>query len=178
MTSPGLDKGIIQVYTGDGKGKSTAAFGLAVRAAGHGLHSCIVQFMKAGTYGENKMFAGLQPQIQCFAFGREGYVYKGKSAPEDRARAKEGLDFAREIMFNGKIDILILDELNVALYFDLLPLEDVLDFLNQKPDRVELVLTGRAAPPEIIEKAQLVTEMRMIKHPYQEGILSRKGIEF
>lgn len=178
MTQPRLEKGLIQVYTGDGKGKSTAAFGLAVRAMGHGFKSYIIQFMKAGTYGENTMFARLSPQIQCRAFGREGYVYKGKATPEDQSRAKEGLDFARELMLGGEIDILILDELNVALYFELLSLADVLELINQKPDHVELILTGRCAPPEIVEKANLVTEMRMIKHPYEEGVLSRKGIEF
>lgn len=173
-----LNQGLIQVYTGNAKGKSTAAFGLAVRAAGHGLKVHIVQFMKTGDYGENKALARLAPEIEVRAFGRKGFVHRGGAGPQDYELARQALDYAREIMLSGRADILILDEINNALYFGLLPLHVVLEFLQAKPPQVELVLTGRNAPPEIIELADLVTEMVEVKHPYQQGIGSRAGIEY
>lgn len=174
----GLEQGLIQVYTGNSKGKSTAAFGLAVRAIGQGLKVHIVQFMKTGEYGENRTFARLAPDIQVRAFGRKGFIHKGGAKPEDYALAREALDYAREVMLAGDTDVLILDELNNALYFELLSLDEVQEFLRQKPKQVEIVITGRNAPPEIVAGADLVTEMVEIKHPYQQGIRSRAGIEY
>ncbi|TDA64006.1 MAG: cob(I)yrinic acid a,c-diamide adenosyltransferase [Clostridia bacterium] len=173
-----LNQGLIQVYTGNAKGKSTAAFGLAVRAAGHGLKVHIVQFMKTGDYGENKTLARLAPEIEVRAFGRKGFIHRGGARAEDYELAVQALDYAREIMLSGRADVLILDEINNALYFGLLPLEAVLEFLAAKPPQIELVLTGRNAPREITERADLVTEMLEVKHPYQQGIGSRAGIEY
>lgn len=173
-----LSQGLIQVYTGNAKGKSTAAFGLAVRAAGHGLKVHIVQFMKTGDYGENKALARLAPEVEIAAFGRKGFIHRGGAKPEDYELAHQALDCAREIMLAGRADILILDEINNALYFGLLPLEAVLEFIQAKPPQLELILTGRNAPPEITELADLVTEMLEVKHPYQKGIGSRAGIEY
>lgn len=174
----GLEQGLIQVYTGNSKGKSTAAFGLAVRAAGHGLKVHIVQFMKTGEYGENRTLARLAPDIQIRAFGRQGFIHKGGARPEDYTLAREALEHAREVMLAGEVDVLILDELNNALYFELLSWDEVQAFLQQKPPQVEVVITGRNAPSELVQLADLVTEMVEIKHPYQQGVRSRAGIEY
>jgi cob(I)alamin adenosyltransferase len=174
-----LAQGLIQVYTGNGKGKSTAAFGLAMRAIGQGLRVQIVQFMKSGAYyGEITTIKKLSPDIEVRSFGREGFIKRGNARPEDYALAQEALDFAEEIMLAGERDILILDDINNAVYFELLSVERVLELLKQKPPNVELILTGRNAVVEIIEVAHLVTECREIKHPYQLGIGSRLGIEY
>lgn len=174
-----LEKGLIQVYTGNGKGKSTAGFGLALRAAGHGLKVQIVQFMKTGKdYGEINSLAKLAPEVRVRSFGRPGFITKTGKKPEDYTLAREALHFAREAMLSGSVDVLILDEINNALYFELLKVDEVLDLLRQKPEQVEIVLTGRNAPSEIVEMAHLVTEMVEVKHPYQLGIASRKGIEY
>lgn len=178
MTKPKLEQGLIQVYTGNAKGKSTAAFGLAVRAAGNGFKVLIVQFMKTGNYGENKAFARLAPEVEIHAFGRPGFIHRGGAKPEDYTLARKALAFAEEAMLGGDVDILILDEVNNALFFQLLTIEEVLAFLDRKPPHLELVLTGRNASQEIIDRAHLVTEMREIKHPYQLGVNARQGIEF
>lgn len=174
----GLKYGLVQVCTGDGKGKSTAAFGLALRAAGHGLKVVIVQFMKTPDYGEHKAFARLAPEIQVKTFGRRGFIHRQGIKPEDYELARAGLAFAQEVMVNKKADILILDEINVALYFGLLQEKEVLDFLHKRPPEVEVILTGRYAPEGIKAVADLVTEMRQLKHPYEKGIEARRGIEF
>ena len=175
---PGLKQGLVQVYTGGGKGKTTAAFGLALRAAGHGLKVVIVQFMKTARYGEHKALQYLAPYVLVKAFGRPGFIHRGGVQPEDFEQAHQALSFAREIMLKGEADVLILDEINNALYFGLLEEQEVLNFLKERPPQVEVVLTGRHAPPSIIEAADLVTEMRPIKHPYEKGIPARQGIEF
>ncbi|MBE3582447.1 MAG: cob(I)yrinic acid a,c-diamide adenosyltransferase [Thermoanaerobacteraceae bacterium] len=174
----GLKCGLVQVYTGDGKGKTTAAFGLALRAAGHGLKVVIVQFLKTADYGEHKALARLTPEIQVKAFGRQGFVRRQGLQPEDYERAREALSFAREVMLKREADILILDEINVALHFGLLSEEEVLALLETRPPEMELVLTGRGAPERIVAVADLVTEMRPLKHPYSKGVKARKGIEF
>ncbi|MHB1127174.1 MAG: cob(I)yrinic acid a,c-diamide adenosyltransferase [Bacillota bacterium] len=178
MSNSGLKQGLIQVYTGNGKGKSTAAFGLAVRAAGHGLRVQIIQFMKTGDYGENKALSRLSPEIEVHSFGRKGFISRGGAKPEDTDLAHQALTMAIRLMEQGAVDLLILDEINNALYFDLLTTEEVIQLLQSKPPQVELVLTGRNAPEAIIQEAHLVTEMCEIKHPYQLGIASREGIEF
>ena len=175
---PELKQGLVQVYTGDGKGKTTAALGLALRAAGHGLKVVIVQFMKMPRYGEHRALQYLLPQITVKAFGRPGFIHRSGVQPEDLDQAHNALSFAREIMLKGEVDILILDEINNALYFGLLKEEEVLNFLKERPPQVEVVLTGRNAPSSIIAVADLVTEMRSIKHPYEKGIAARQGIEF
>ncbi len=176
---PQLEKGLIQVYTGSSKGKSTAAFGLALRAVGHGFQVFIVQFMKGSTYyGELNSFKRLEPECRLEHYGLPGWVKKGEARPEDVAEARKALARAEEMMLSGAWDIIILDEINNALWFELLTLEEVLAFINKKPEQVELVLTGRNAPEEIISVAHLVTEMVERKHPYQLGINARKGIEY
>jgi cob(I)alamin adenosyltransferase len=173
-----LERGLVQVYTGDGKGKTTAALGLALRAAGHGLQVVIVQFMKGWPgYGELRAIEWL-PTVTIHPFGRSGWVHPAHPEAEDVERAAKALAFAREIVSGSQADIVVLDEVNVALDYRLLVLEDVLALLDERPDKVELVLTGRNAHPEIIQRADLVTEMSAIKHPYDHGIGARQGIEF
>ncbi|WP_227766124.1 cob(I)yrinic acid a,c-diamide adenosyltransferase [Zhaonella formicivorans] len=174
-----LEKGLVQVYTGNGKGKSTASFGLAVRAVGGGLKVYIIQFLKTGIdYGEIVALSRFEPELCIKSFGRKGFIRGTGPTDQDFQLAEEAFALARQVAREGKVDLLILDEINTALYFKLLKLEEVLDFLAHKPEDLEVVLTGRYAPQEIIEAADLVTEMRMIKHPYEKGIAARKGIEF
>lgn len=173
-----LEQGLIQVYTGNGKGKSTAAFGLALRALGQGLKVLIIQFMKTGDYGEITSLKRFEPEIELYSFGRKGFIRAGYAKEEDIDLAVEALELAATKMATGMYDLIILDEINNALWFKLLSEEQVLEFLENKPNHVELCITGRNAPESIMEKAHLVTEMKEIKHPYQLGIGSRKGIEF
>jgi len=174
----GLKRGLVQVYTGEGKGKTTAALGLAMRAAGHGLRVYIIQFMKGWPdYGELKTVGG-HPQITLRQFGRPEFVDPGKPEPVDREMAQEALREARRVLTSGSYDLVILDEVNVALKYGLIELKDVLALVEERPKEVELVLTGRYAPPEVIERADLVTEMREVKHPYRIGTKGRKGIEY
>jgi cob(I)alamin adenosyltransferase len=173
-----LKKGYIQVYTGNGKGKTTAAIGQAVRAAGAGLKTVIIQFMKEYPYSEIVSLNELSKWITVEQYGKDDFVYKGKMpGEEDLAVALRALKRAEDIMLCNEYDIIILDEIIVAIYFKLFPISDVIDLINKKPDNVELILTGRYCPEEIIEKADLVTEMKEIKHYYTKNVLSRKGIE-
>ncbi|MCJ7620430.1 MAG: cob(I)yrinic acid a,c-diamide adenosyltransferase [Anaerolineae bacterium] len=172
------EKGLIHVYTGHGKGKTTAALGQAMRAAGQGLRVYIIQFMKGWPhYGELESVRQ-HPNITIRQFGRPDYVSKESPEPVDIRMAEEALEHGREIVRSGDYDLVILDEINVALEWHLIRLEDVLSLLDQKPEKVELILTGRYAHPEVIARADLVTEMREIKHPYHKGIVSRRGIEY
>ncbi len=171
-------KGMIQVYTGDGKGKTTAALGLALRASGQGLRVYIVQFMKGWPfYGELESMKHL-PNVTMRQFGRPDFVNKQNPDPVDVRMGQEALDHARQVVLAGQHDLVILDEVNVALDFGLIELADVLDLLEKRPPQVEIVLTGRNAPAGLIAKADLVTEMLQIKHPFTEGVEARKGIEF
>jgi cob(I)alamin adenosyltransferase len=176
MTQP--IHGLIHVYTGDGKGKTTAALGLALRAAGHGWRTYIGQFMKGQDYGERQAAAMLGGLLTIEQFGKPTFIHVGQATPEDARLAREGLAAARRAMLSGQYQIVVLDEVNVALYFELLTVQDVLDVIDDKPDGVELVLTGRRVPDEIVARADYVTEMQERRHPYQKGILARKGIEF
>ncbi|MGE5653757.1 MAG: cob(I)yrinic acid a,c-diamide adenosyltransferase [Bacillota bacterium] len=171
-------KGIVQVYTGDGKGKTTAAFGLAVRAVGHEKRVIIIQFMKGdASYGEVKAVRKYLP-IRLEQTGTPNFVDKDNPAEDDLAEAKRGLELARQVMASGEYDLVILDEINVAMDFNLLSVESVLELIRQRPARVDLVLTGRYAPQSIREEADLVSEVMEIKHPYMKGIPAREGIEF
>jgi cob(I)alamin adenosyltransferase len=173
-----LERGLIQVYTGDGKGKTTAALGLALRAAGHGLRVYIVQYMKGWPdYGE---LAALkhQPNITLVQFGRPDFVDRDNPDAKDIELAQQALRHSLDVVREGRYDVLVLDEINVALDYGLVSLDQVLAVLEAKPPHVELVLTGRGAHPQIVERADLVTEMRQIKHPYSRGIGGRKGIEY
>ena len=171
-------KGLVQVYTGNGKGKTTAALGLALRASGQGLKVYIVQFMKGWPfYGELEAVKHL-PNITLRQFGRPDFVNKENPDPIDVRLAQEALDLARQVVLAGLHDLVILDEANVALDYGLIKLSDVLDLLEKRPPQVELVFTGRDAPAALIARADLVTEMLQIKHPFTEGVEARKGMEF
>jgi cob(I)alamin adenosyltransferase len=173
----GVDRGTIQIYTGDGKGKTTAALGAALRAVGHGRRVAIIQFMKGRPYGEleaAKRLAGLVIE----QFGRDEFVDPRHPDPQDVMHAENGWRRAQELVREADLDMLILDEINVAVSFKLIPLEQVISFMKNKPSRLELILTGRYAAAEMIELADTVTEMREVKHHYASGVKARKGIEF
>jgi cob(I)alamin adenosyltransferase len=171
-------KGYIQVYTGNGKGKTTAALGLALRAAGHGQKTYIGQFLKGQDYGELEAVKKLSHLITIEQFGRKGFYHVTKDPDkEDIQRARLGLKKCRQAMLSGKFRIVVLDEINVAVYFKLLSEEDVTTILDKKPEDVELILTGRYAPESFTAKADLVTKMKDVKHYYKKGIPARKGIE-
>jgi len=175
---PKFERGLIQVYTGNGKGKTSAAFGLALRAVGRGMRVFMIQFIKGGfDYGELYVVDKL-PNLTLKAFGRGKFVTEKPAGKEDVALAGQALALAEETIKGGRYDVVILDEVNVALSLKLISLEKVLRLIKEKPKHVELVLTGRDAPEEIIEAADLVTEMREIKHPYKKGLPARKGIEY
>jgi cob(I)alamin adenosyltransferase len=169
-------KGYVQVYTGDGKGKTTASIGLAIRAAGAGLNVFIAQFLKQGDYSEIRALSRFSDRITIEQFGLGGFIV-GEPSPEDIQAAVNGLNRAKEVMAGGKVDIIILEEANRAASRGLLPVQALLDMIHQKPDSVELVITGREADPAVIEAADLVTEMNCIKHYYQKGVPARTGIE-
>lgn len=173
-----LKQGFVQIYTGNGKGKSTAAIGQAVRAAGFGFKTYIAQFMKEYPYNELVSLKHLSEWITIEQFGGDEFVYKKELPGEDElANARSGLNTAEEKMLSGKYDLIILDEAIVAIYFKLLHTKELIKFIKQKPINVELILTGRYCPEELIEHADLVTEMREVKHYFQKGITSRRGIE-
>ena len=172
-----LEKGLIHVYTGHGKGKTTAAIGLGIRAIGEGLKVYMIQFMKGRRYSEISAIENIQ-NFTVVQFGRDEFVSKEKPEQIDIDLAKDGFVHAKKIISEGKYDVVILDELNVAVDFNLISLDDVLDLLSEKPNTVELILTGRYASPEIVKYADLVSEILEIKHPYQSGIKSRKGIDW
>jgi cob(I)alamin adenosyltransferase len=169
--------GLMHVYTGEGKGKTTAAFGLALRAWGRGLRVCIIQFMKLGeTYGEVRAVRKLEG-IDLFQFGTGKWVGKDKHSAQDEELAKEALSKAKEALTSGAYDVVILDEVNVATDFGLLRPKDVLEVVRLRKG-VEVVLTGRYAPKEFLEEADLVTEMLAVKHPYDSGVKARPGVEY
>jgi cob(I)alamin adenosyltransferase len=170
--------GLIQVYTGDGKGKTTAALGLALRAAGNGMRTYIGQFLKGRRYGEMESIQRLAPYVTLEQYGLNDWVHVDSATPDQRAAAQEGLSQIRQALTSGEYDIVIADEVNIALYFGLLTQEQVIQLMDARPPYVELVLTGRRAPDAIIERADLVTEMREVRHPYQQGIAARPGTEF
>jgi len=170
-------KGMVQVYTGDGKGKTTAALGLALRASGARLRVAIFQFVKGQVYNEIKTIREFLPAITVRQFGRKCFI-RTKPEPEDIRLAQEGLKEAKLAVTEGQYDLIILDEANIAVYFQLFTAEELLELIKSKPENVELVITGRNADPKILAAADLVTEMKEIKHYYSKGILARKGIEY
>lgn len=175
---PQARQGQIQIYTGDGKGKTTAALGLALRAAGRGYRTYFGQFMKARPSGERAAARKLGGLITFAMFGRQGLLkMKGRPDPEDIRLARRGLDLCRKAMLSGRYDLVVLDEVNVALHFGLLEIADILAVIDQKPDSIELILTGRRAPQALLDRAGLVTEMKLIKHYFEAGIPARRGIE-
>ncbi len=178
MGNSGLDLGLVQVYTGNGKGKTTAALGAALRACGHGLRVYMIQFMKGSAeYGEVRIAEKI-PGFTLLQSGLPTFVDKSSPGGEDRRLAQEGWRKAWEVLGAGSHDVIILDEINVAVDYGLVPLDDVLRFIENKPRGVELILTGRNARQEILDRADLVSEICEIKHPYRSGVAGRRGIEF
>ncbi len=173
---PVLERGFVQVYMGDGKGKTTSALGMALRMAGAGGKTLIVQFMKGWPYSEVRSLS-LLPGVTLVQTGRPDFVYPDSIDPVDYEEAKRGLAAATEGVKSGEYDLVILDELNVALSFGLLELTPVLELVEGRPRHTELVFTGRNPPRELVDAADLVTEMSEIRHPYQKGVLARKGID-
>jgi len=171
-----LKKGYVQVYTGTGKGKTTAAIGLAVRAAGCSMKVFIAQFMKGMKYSELESLKKLKENITLKQYGT-GCFIRRKPSKKDIEAARQGLAECRQIIAGGDYDVVILDEITVAEYFGLIPVADIIELIDRKPSHVELVITGRKTNKRIIEKADLVTEMREVKHYYSQGIQAREGIE-
>lgn len=170
-----MGQGYIHIYTGNGKGKTTASLGLALRAICAGKKVYMGQFVKGMKYSEVKSQEYL-PNFTIEQLGRGCFIEK-EATQEDIDAAKSGLERCREILRAGEFDVVILDEINIALYFKLFSTKDVLEMLKERKSYVEIVLTGRYAPKELIDIADLVTEMKEIKHYYYEGVMARKGIE-
>jgi cob(I)alamin adenosyltransferase len=174
-----FNRGLVLVYTGDGKGKTTAAIGQAVRSLGHGNKVLIIQFMKGKKYGEvlaaEKYLADRLTTVQC---GLDSFVMKNDPAPVDIELARQGLALAKKAVASGDYQMVVLDEINVALDFKLVELKEVIEIIKTKPASLDLVLTGRYAPAEVIELADMVSEIREIKHHYAQGIKERAGIEY
>jgi cob(I)alamin adenosyltransferase len=174
-----LSQGLIQIYTGENKGKTTAALGLTIRAVGHGFRVHILQFMKGRQdFGELNGLKRLEPECQIEHYGTAGWVNKGQAQEQDVLEAQKGLERARELIALNTCDMLILDEIINAIWFELLSEDEVLQVLENKPEHMEIIMTGRNASQRLIEKADLVTEMVRVKHPYDQGIQARKGIEY
>jgi cob(I)alamin adenosyltransferase len=173
-----IKRGLVQVYTGNGKGKTTAAMGAIARASGHGLRVFLVSFMK-GSYkqGEYKSLSKL-PGVKIAQFGLRKFTDPANVKTEEKAQAVAALAAARKAIMSGDYDLVALDEVNVALSYELIKLDDVLNLIQEKPQNVEIILTGRNAPEKLLEAVDLATEMVKIKHPFDEGIKARKGIEY
>jgi len=171
-----MQKGYVQVYTGDGKGKTTAALGLAVRAAGAGFKVYMAQFLKKGDYSEIKALERFSELITVEQFGLGRFVM-GQPDADDIAAARKGLETILKVLNSGKHQMVILDEANMAAVCGLLSIEDLLTVIEQKPDHMELILTGRGAAQQIIEKADLVSEIKAVKHYFNNGVKARVGIE-
>lgn len=174
---PSVEAGTIQLYTGNGKGKTTAALGAALRAVGHGKRAAMVQFMKGRLYGELEAAKALKGLV-IEQYGRDEFVDAKNPDPIDVELAEKGWRRAEELVCDEALDVLILDEINVAVSFKLIPLERVIEFMKRKPRGLELILTGRYAPAAMIDLADTVTEMKEIKHHYSRGVQARKGIEY
>jgi cob(I)alamin adenosyltransferase len=169
-------KGYVQVYTGNGKGKTTAALGLAMRAAGAGLRVFVAQFAKGMKYSELDALRRFSDLITLKQYGRDCFIYQ-QPRDEDIFAARQGLEEVRNVICSGSYSLVILDEANIATYYNLFSVEELLDLMDNRPDTVELVITGRYADPRVMEKADLVTEMCEVKHYYSKGVQARSGIE-
>ena len=178
-----IEKGLLIVHTGKGKGKSTAAFGLAMRALGHGMRIGIVQFVKGRwETGERSVLEHFADQVTIHTMG-EGFTWETQDRARDIAAAEKGWEMAKGMIESchgdsPAFDVIVLDELNIVLRYNYLPIADVLEALEAKPDDLHIVITGRNAKPELIDAADLVTEMTMVKHPFRGGVKAQKGIEF
>jgi cob(I)alamin adenosyltransferase len=176
--TPKTGKGLVQVFTGNGKGKTTAAVGTIVRAAGHGLKVFLISFMKGNyAYGEYQTLARL-PSVKIAQFGLRQLTSPDAVNPEEKEQAEAALAAARKAVTSGDYDLVVLDEINVAVGYNLIDVEEILNLIRNKPPHVELILTGRYADNKLLEAADLVTEMVKVKHPFDAGIKARKGIEY
>ena len=174
-----MEKGLTQVYTGNGKGKTTAALGVALAAVGRGQKVIMVQFMKGnGEYGEQRSAGKLSPDFELIQAGRNVFISKSNLETQDIQCAQEGFSLAWKALKSKKYDIVILDEINVAVDFGLISLSDLLQLIDSKPETVTLILTGKNARSEVLDKADLVTEMVERKHYFKKGVPARKGIEY
>lgn len=173
-----LSQGYIQVYTGNGKGKTTAAIGQAIRALGAGLRVCMIQFMKDYHYSELNILEKLSDQFSLYRYGNDRFVFK-KEKPTAAllSEMQKGVQHAHKIIQSGVYDVVILDEICVSVYFQLIEENAVIELLKSKPGPVELILTGRYCSPSVLERADLITTMNEDRHYYQKGVLARKGIE-
>jgi cob(I)alamin adenosyltransferase len=177
-SSSPVRKGLVQIFTGDGKGKTSAAIGAVIRALGHGLKVYIALFMKGDyPYGERKILTGL-PGVTLESFGSSEFIDPENVKPGEKEAARGALAAARGAMLGGEYDLVVLDEVNLAVAFNLLELREVLALIEAKPETVELILTGRQAATELVRVADLVTECLKIKHPYDRGVEGREGIEY
>jgi cob(I)alamin adenosyltransferase len=176
-SSPEGRRGLVQIFTGDGKGKTSAAIGAVIRALGHGLKVYIGFFMKGRPSGERDILSRL-PNVTMERFGGGGFVDRANIKAEEREQAKRGLAAASKAMLSGNYDLVVLDEINLAVAWKLVERDEVLKLIDNKPEGVELILTGRQADSKLIQSADLVTEMLKIKHPYDEGVRAREGIEY
>jgi cob(I)alamin adenosyltransferase len=175
---PSAIRGLVIVITGNGKGKTTAAFGQALRAVGQGYKVFIIQFMKGRDYGEFMAAEKYLPRLTIRRSGLDSFVMRDNPAPVDITLARQGFDLAKKAVASGKYDMIILDEINVAVDFKLIPLEDVVDFIKNKPPALDLILTGRYAAKAIIKLADTVSDIKEIKHHYADGVKDRAGIEY
>lgn len=172
-----MSRGLIIVNTGNGKGKTTAALGAALRAAGTGMHVCIIQFLKGSwKYGELESLKKI-PEIEIYQMGT-GFTWEKESLDEDRQLARTAWEKCREAVLSGKYGMVIFDEINYVLGYGLLDEDEVINFLQQRPEGVHIILTGRNAPERVQEIADMVTEMREVKHHFKKGVKAQKGIEF
>ena len=171
-------QGLVQINTGNGKGKTTAAMGTVLRAAGHGLRVYVIFFMK-GRYehGEYRTLAQL-PNVEVAGYGLRKLAAAAKQDPEEKKEAEAALDKAREVVTSGTYDLVVLDEINIALSYELIDVDSVIDLIKAKPSRVEIILTGRYADDRLLELADQVTEMVKVKHPFDSGIKARQGIDY
>jgi cob(I)alamin adenosyltransferase len=170
-------KGYIQVYTGDGKGKTTAALGLALRAAGAGKKVFFAQFVKGQEYSEIHAVREFLPAVTVKQYGLDCFIVNTPTQA-DIDMARKGLEEISAVVSSGEYDIAVLDEANIAIFYNLFTATELIDILKRRPDSVEIVITGRYACPEILDAADLVTEMKEVKHYYTDGVAARKGIEF
>lgn len=170
-----MEKGYVQIYTGNGKGKTTAALGLSIRAVCAGKKVFFGQFVKGMKYSETKCVEYLDG-IEIKQFGKDCFIYNDPTQ-DDIDRAKIGLKEVEKILKDGQYDVVVLDELNIALFYELFKVEEVMEIIKNRADHVEVIITGRYAPEELIDMADLVTEMKEIKHYYTKGIEARVGIE-
>ncbi len=178
MSNRRLKQGLVQVYTGEGKGKTTCALGLALRAVGQGFRVYMVQFLKSDNTGEAEAARRLAPEFTLQSFGVPGFPRLSDPDPETLESVRRAFVAARQAIQAGEHDLVILDEVNLVLAYELVPVDEVLEVVRRRPPYVEVVLTGRGAPPELVDLADLVTEMRPVKHYFEAGVKARRGIEW